>query len=222
MKKTIILTVLAGVLCGFPTASSAHCTSWNFATDYVAAGSALEPTALDTCGYPQWELKTSVDLNFNPATYQPLTRYVDEMLACRPSGPMKSWAGATRYPHVTVNTSATSLLCNGSMTVAPSQVVVHPAPSGAAIVAWVAPFTGQIAVTFSARPIDRGCAGVQAFVQRTTGAMAFDQTVRYGETAQWQGTLDVTLGESIYFGLGPAGYYTYDSTIFDITIDRTL
>lgn len=182
-------------------------TSWDLAGAFTTR---LNPSGAWSYGYRMSSLAAIQALS------APSTNCSDLGLAC--------WlmsAGAPQIPFVGANLTG-GILTKRTITVAPNEVVLHPGMNGEqAIVAWKAPAAGTYRIKGVFTAVDVIPSGVTATVdQGLPGSIYTASLNSSNRSGRFDLTLQLAIGQVLYFSVDAAGNYGNDSTALSVTINN--
>lgn len=191
-----------------PTATPFECTSWSLAGDFRAYPDQENPSR-DSCN------------NLNVWEYVGATAFTHNSSGI--SG-LDVWGNTSMGPYVAINASGGVILGNW----APGTIHVHPSPTQMVVMAWHSPVSGYVSVVGMVSDDDAGGGdGVLWYVDLNTTNLADgyvnanSQAFANGNNGASLNTVQVSVGDVLYFNIHPNGNYYYDSTQVDVTISVT-
>ena len=209
-----------------PTTDTPATTDWSFRDDF-GTGADVENPRRDTAGNGgTWQYLQSAQVDVDAGgllVRDPATYTLDGVETSQTTAETVSWPGTDGLPFFGRNTSTNPFVSEADgIVIAPGAAWVHPAGDRLAVVKWVSPVTDSIDIAVSGADADTPDGdGVDFAVHRGTTLLQAG-VLPEGGTGSWTSpaALNVTVGDVLYFTLGPDGGFSGDTTQLDIEITR--
>lgn len=202
---------------------------WNLADDFRVTPDQANPNPDSYGNADTWSFMRSTTAHY-PTTYSLVTQWYPNV---GENAGLQGWEGPepTGYPQsglpeFTLNTTGVPFNFDPQMVYPPGSIEVHPDSSQPAVVRWLSPFTGAIAITGGVQDVCWANGdGINWFIDKNGTTLASGsypsgglQLFKDGTNGGQLANVSVNQGDSIYFLVAPGGDYICDGTKLDVTI----